>query len=259
MSQVYRITRHPLSGFVDCLWLSQGYAQPHTAERILPTGCMSLVMSVDNDTHIGAVASGARTESFVLDTSRPMSLIGVRFKPGGGFPFFGVPAGELQDQSISLDTLWGRQSHSLHERIQEAPDTASKFQLLEQALLRRLNRAAVRNPAVTYAIRAFHAVETVSSVGAVVEHTGLTPRRFIATFRDQVGLAPKAFCRIVRFRRVIDSIGQSPYLDWSDIALKCGYFDQSHFNHDFSAFAGISPTEYIRNRTTSPNHVRIPT
>jgi AraC-like DNA-binding protein len=258
MNAIHRIIRQPLSLFVEYLWLSEDYLQPHAAERILPTGCMSLVMNVDNSaTHIGAVVSGARTHSFVLDTSRPLSVIGAVFKPGGGFPFFVIPAGELENQSVSLGSLWGGQSHYLHEQILEARDVATKFKLLELALLARFSSSTIRDPAVTYAVRAFQASGTVATVGAIVEHTGLTARRFISTFRDQVGLAPKAFSRVARFRRVISSIGASPHVDWADIALRCGYFDQAHFNHDFREFAGVSPTEYIRRRTASPNHVRL--
>ena len=257
MTQIRRITRGPLSDYVDLMWHSVGYTQPHAAERIMPTGCMSLVLGINNCAHVGAVVSGARTQSFVLDTSRPLSLLGVNFKPGGGYPFFGIPAGELQDTSVPLDSLWGLQSNSLHERIHAAPDAMTRFQLLEGTLLNRLKHCAVRSPAVTYAIDAFHQSGKVSSVGSVVELIGLSPRRFIATFRDQVGIAPKAFCRIARFRRVIDSIGSSADIEWADLAVECGYFDQAHFIHDFRGFSGVSPTEYVRHRTASVNHVRI--
>jgi AraC-like DNA-binding protein len=258
MSQIHRITRRPLSDFVEFLWHSANYTQPHTSERVLPTGCMGLVFGIGDCAQIGAVVSGARTQSIVLDTSRPLSLIGVNFKPGGGYPFFDVPAGELQDQSVPLYEFWKRQAHGLHDRINAAPNVATMFRLLESALLTRLNRCVDRSPVVAYAVRAFHGSEMTSSVGAIVEHTGLSPRRFIETFRDHVGLAPKAFCRVARFRRVVASIGSSPDVDWADIASRCGYFDQAHFIHDFRAFAGITPTQYIRNRTASPNHVRIP-
>jgi AraC-like DNA-binding protein len=257
MSQIHRVTRRPLSDFVDFLWESSGYTQPHASERVMPTGCMNLVLGIGNSAHISAVVSGARTQSFVLDTSRPLSLIGVSFKPGGGYPFFGVPSGELQDQNIPLEEFWKQQSHGVHERIIAARDVAAKFRILESALLARLNQRGAHSGAVAYAVHAFDQPETVSSVGAVVEYTGLSPRRFIAAFRDQVGLTPKAFCRVARFRRVIGHIGSSPRVDWADIALRCGYFDQAHFNHDFREFAGISPTEYILHRTASPNHVRI--
>jgi len=34
----------------------------------------------------------------------------VHFRPGGAFPFLGLPAGELADAHLDLETLWGRRS-----------------------------------------------------------------------------------------------------------------------------------------------------
>jgi transcriptional regulator GlxA family with amidase domain len=45
-------------------------------------------------------------------------------------------------------------------------------------------------------------------------------------------------------------------VDWADVALSCGYFDQAHFNHDFRAFAGLSPSTYLRHRVTR-THVAV--
>jgi AraC-like DNA-binding protein len=56
---------------------------------------------------------------------------------------------------------------------------------------------------------------------------------------------------------VIRSLQEVREVDWADIALDCGYFDQSHFIHDFRSFAGVSPSAYLRRRTSSVNHLRI--
>jgi AraC-like DNA-binding protein len=75
-------------------------------------------------------------------------------------------------------------------------------------------------------------------------------------FRHEIGLSPKEFCAIQRFRRVLAVIDRAARMDWTDIAASCGYFDQAHFNHDFRRFTGVSPTAYVRNRT-SQTHIRI--
>ena len=33
---------------------------------------------------------------------------------------------------------------------------------------------------------------------------------------------------------------------WADLALCCGYYDQSHFINDFKSFSGLSPLEFLR-------------
>lgn len=257
MGLIHRVTRRPLSDFVDYLWLSESYAQPHAAEWVLPTGNMGLVLKLDAHGRVGDALSGARTRSFVLDTSRPLNLIGVAFKPGGGFPFFGGPAGELQDLSIPLDILWGRKAETLRQQLLEARTATARFCVLETFLIRQLSRQLHRHPAVRYAIEVFQNGATTISVGSVADCTGLSARRFIEVFRREVGMTPKVFSRLSRFRAVLNAIESTTHVDWTATALKCGYFDQAHFIHDFRDFSGMSPSTYIRHRTAGPNHVRI--
>jgi len=256
-SLIRLIKRRPLSDFVDFLWLSQGYVQPHAAERILPAGRMDLVISLDATTGWRALGSGARSSSIMLNTARPLTLMGVGFKPGGGFAFFPCPAGELQDASVALETLWGPTANTLRERLLEAATAHNRFVILEEHLLKSLRNGPERHPAVRYALNAFQSAPSTVTVADVVERTGLSPRRLIEVFRNQVGLTPKMFARLCRFRRVIGNIQPGAQIDWADIAVECGYFDQPHFIHDFREFAGVSPAVYLRDRTANPNHVRI--
>jgi AraC-like DNA-binding protein len=251
-----RIRRPPLSRFVDFCWLTEGYVQPHAAERVLPTGCADLILSLDE--HAGSdVIAGPRSSAIVIDTSRSLSFIGVRFKPGGAFPFLGLPVGELQDHGVEPAFLWGAKARTLREQLLHSPSPEARFGILERFLLARLHEARERHPAVQYAISTIGASEGATSVASIVEHTGLSARRFIAAFRDEVGLAPKVFCRLTRFRRAITQLREVSSVDWADIALDCGYFDQAHFIHDFRAFAGVTPVTYLRHRTSSINHVRV--
>jgi AraC-like DNA-binding protein len=250
-----RITSGPLAPFVDFLWLSEGYAPAHGAERILPTGQMGLVVDVSGSGKTPGLISGARASSFILDTSKPLSLLGVSFKAGGGYPFVGLPAGDLQDLAVPLDTLWGSSAEELRTELLESHSAAGRFRILEEFLTSRLALSSPRSPLVQFALRAFQESSGAAAVGAVVDRTGISARRFIAEFRHQVGLPPKAFCRIARFRKVIRRVAAATEVDWSDVASSCGYYDQAHFIHEFREFAGVSPSSYLRCRTDSPNHV----
>ena len=66
----------------------------------------------------------------------------------------------------------------------------------------------------------------------------------IARFRSDVGLAPKALARIVRFERLTDVLRAEPAIEWSWAAARCGFFDQAHFANAFRHAYGVSPSAY---------------
>ena len=244
----------PLSEFVDFFWIYEGYAPPHHGERLLPTGTSELVFSVDANGRAASGVSGARSEALMLDTSTPFSVIAVHFRAGGSFPFFGVPSTELCNQGVALDVLWGRDAACLSDRLWEEKTAERRFRLLEEALLRSARGRFDRHAAVRYALDVFDRSNGMRPVGDVIQGIGLSLRRFGELFRSEVGLSPKAFCRIRRFNEVLRRIERFAHVDWADVAASCGYFDQAHFNHDFRAFAGLTPSAYLRDRV-SRTHV----
>jgi AraC-like DNA-binding protein len=251
--------RAPLSAFVDLLWLYDGYAPAHAKERLLPMGTVELVVNLreDQPSFRRPVIAGPHSEYSVLDTSQEASVIGVHFKPGGAFPFLGVPAGELHNLELDLDTLWGAKAEEMRERILAAPTPQAKLRVLEQALLATA-RSFARHPAVAFALREFEAVPHARRIADVTSAVGLSQRRFIDHFRDEVGLTPKLFCRVRRFQEVVRLVHPAREVDWTDVALSCGYFDQAHFIHDFRAFSGLSPTTYLAWKSDHQNHVPLP-
>lgn len=89
------------------------------------------------------------------------------------------------------------------------------------------------------------------TIGGVTGQIALSQKRFIQVFHEEVGMTPKLFCRVRRFRR----IHRAGRVDWAQTALDCGYYDQAHFINDFRAFSGLSPTAYLDQRSDQPNHV----
>lgn len=141
--------------------------------------------------------------------------------------------------------------------VQDAPTVQMKFHILEKWLMRSANRPLQHHPAVTYAVREFQRDPGLLSSAEVADRVGFSQRRFIEVFRDEVGLAPKLFCRVQRFQQLIKKIKNQDPVDWADVAVSFAYYDQAHFIHDFQQFSGLTPTEYLRLRTDHLNHVKI--
>jgi AraC-like DNA-binding protein len=249
----------PLSQFVDNFWLYEGYEPEHRTERILPTGTLELAINLrQNEMQFydaessencrrlsGAIVSGAFGRSFVPDTPEKAFIIGIHFKPGGAFPFLGLPAGELADTHVDLEILWGPLAGRLRERLCEAKTSAERFQLLQEALLRRLCHGVEQHYAVSAALELFGKNQTGPTVRETAKYLGLSQRRFIQVFKAEVGLTPKLFSRIQRFQQTRTLIQQHPSPNWAALASYLGYFDQSHFIHEFLEFSGLSPTDYL--------------
>ena len=262
----------PLSDFVEFLWLYEGYTRPHEKERLLPTGTFELIVNLNEDQSRiydkedhdkfrrlrGTLLCGVYSEYFVIDTAAQLAVMGVHFKPGGAFPFLRLPAGELHNLHVSLEDLWGASANELRERVLEAPTVEAKFRTLEQALLEQAKLPLQRHPAVNFALQEFHCVPYARTITEVTEQIGLSARRFIQVFHEQVGLTPKLFCRVRRFQQVLQFIHRAQQVDWADVALACGYFDQAHFIRDFQAFSGINPSTYLTQHNEHLNHVPLP-
>jgi AraC-like DNA-binding protein len=259
----------PLDEYVDYLW-SLSDAPAHARERILPSGTLELVVNLHEDEfHVydpasdrcsrfsGAMISGAYRGPFVIDTREHAAILGVHFKPGGAFPFLGVPSGEMANRHASLETLWGRSAVELRERLCEAAP-ASRFAILERALAARLSRDFRRHGAAQVALERLGV--TGESIAEIAARADLSHRRFIAVVSAEIGMTPKAFERVRRFQRALEWARRTVAPDWARLSVACGYCDQSHMIRDFMVLSGSSPSQLLSHRDdpVKENHVAVP-
>jgi AraC-like DNA-binding protein len=272
MQSFTHIPQPPLSKFVDLFWFYDGYSPgPHSKERLMPDGSIELVINLKQDESRiydrenldkyarlpGALLCGPHSSFFVIDTAQQASVIGIHFKPGGAFPFFKMPASELRNQHVSLEDLWGHETELLRERLLAAQTPQKKIQVLEQCLLDQAFKPLERHRAVDCALGLFRNIHTAPAIADLADHIGISSRRFIQLFSNEVGLTPKLFARVRRFQQILQQIRSGTGFSWVEMAASCGYFDQAHFIHDFKEFSGINPTAYLAQKTDHLNHVPI--
>lgn len=165
----------------------------------------------------------------------------------GAYRLFGTLAG-FPGRAVPLDAVWGPAAPVLTERLAAAPGWAERFDLLDDALEAVIARGPEPDPEIAHALARLHTTGGDLVVGDLVRETGWSRGKLAARFRQQTGLTPKTAATLVRFARGVDLLDEDRAL--ASVATTCGYYDQAHFNRDFRAFAGCSPTEWTRSRLT---------
>ncbi|MYE81735.1 MAG: helix-turn-helix transcriptional regulator [Gammaproteobacteria bacterium] len=259
---------HPsLAPFVSWVWTSPPAdgSDQGSWEWLLPAPEMHLAFRLDGppfrfserpedrlgETFGHAIAAGPRTRGYLKSLSRAGASVGALLKPGAGELLFGVPNAALANRHLPLEFVWGRAAteHAL-ERLCGAVSAEERLTTLEAVLQARLPLAPVLHPVVAYGLRELPLRRRVADV---VERTGYSHRRFIALFDRQVGLSPKQYARIRRFRQASDLLDRD--MASSELAVLAGYSDQAHFQREFRAIAGITPGVYRKSVLKRPGHL----
>lgn len=208
--------------------------------RVLPDGCIDMIFMRHGPTEdYTALVVGTMTRPIFTELAGHVDYLGVRFAPGGFRHFFDVPPGRLTDQTVPLDDLsvWS----GLAEQVAGPGDTRARLDRLETGLARRLEseQPDSRLAAVLRTIAACQGNVTITQLARVAN---CTPRHLRRSFGAAIGVGPKTFCRIVRFRAALRALRRGPRPDFLAAALDAGYYDQAHFIHDFDEFYGASPS-----------------
>ncbi|MCA0457867.1 MAG: helix-turn-helix domain-containing protein [Chloroflexi bacterium] len=229
---------HPaLAPYVACYW---SITSPlPLINRILPDGCTDIVVTPELK-FVGAMRS-----AFVSQIIPDSLTVGIRFKPGGSSAFFRLPLNELTDNEVTLDNLWGRFAHDLTDQLAAARTAREKIAHLEAALLCRLDQLPTLNPTLQQAVSTVRQANGDITITDLRTRLALSERQLERGFHQWVGLSPRQFARVTRFRQVVDLLHQ-PALSLTQIAYRAGYYDQAHFIHDFKSLAGLTPRDYRR-------------
>src|SRR5262249_49505771 len=167
----------PLDEFIDRFWFASD-TPSHPRERILPSGTVELVINLSGDEiriydpsdpsrprrYPGAVVSGPYSNFFLIDPLVHASIIGVHFRPGRAVPLLGLPASELADAHVDLESLWGRAAAELRERLCTAATPEKRFAVLHEGLLGRLQQRPPRHGAIPVALEALEQRDAVRPV-----------------------------------------------------------------------------------------------
>ena len=222
---------------MECYWSITPTDGAPGVDRILPDGCADIIISLGTNPH--AFVVGTMSTALLAPREEHATLFGIRFRPGAAFPFLRVPMREITDQRVALDTLWGSRAEPLIDAVLRG---ASVEQIL------RPPRIASEDEIVPRAVALFRQARGGVAVRDVAAALGLGERRLNRAFDRGVGLSPKGFARVMRFREVYQQIQRGAALPWTRMAGDAGYADQPHLIREFQSLAGLTPAQYLAER-----------
>jgi AraC-like DNA-binding protein len=248
-----------LRGYISSYCLYDEQTASFQRRRELPSDRVTLIVNLGEPIRVGVHADDDRWsdqpagflaglwDTYALTETRGSQRgVQVDLSAVGAHLLLGVPMHELTNRVVTLDELFGAGGTRLREAVATAPGRESRFALLDDFFLERLDDARSPVPSVTRALARLHQTGGNVRVRALADEIGCSSRHLIARFNEQVGVSPKLLARILRFERAVKHVDAGS--GWAEIAQDCGYYDQAHLTRDFNQFAGCPPGEFARRR-----------
>jgi AraC-like DNA-binding protein len=256
----HHIPSPPLDAFIDDLHYIDGPA-PTAPLKVLPYPASQLIINLGGAFRVYASHKpqpiaictdswtvGLWSRYHIVEWSPHVSLYGIHFKPFGISPFVRMPLSELHNQIVPLDAIWGSYAAEIRERLADALTIQHGFHLLERLLLARLAQPQNALDLVQHAVTEIERHQGMLKISVLSDDLGISTNHLGTHFERLVGVTPKELSRFYRFASVIRAVNPAEPVDWTRLAHQSGFYDQSHFNKDFVAFSGLTPTDYLRLR-----------
>lgn len=164
------------------------------------------------------------------------SVVGARFRPGGFIARFGGDASALTGRVQPIGDLFGG-------AVRLVDDIDSAAGELDR-LIGGDDRCDDTYPALTELVDRIREDERIQRVDDVMCRSPWSARTTQRVFRRYVGVSVKwVLCRY-RLQNAAFEIESHPDVDFADLAVRLGWYDQAHFINDFRTMLGTTPGAY---------------
>lgn len=182
------------------------------------------------------------TRKFHINKS--FGIFGVYLFPHAITQIFGIPANEISNEMPDLHSLMGSEANELECMIANARTHHHRRVIIEDFIAKKRSSIPQEKLPVFQCIQTIIKNKRQTKTKELATNYFLSERQFERQFLKYSGFTPKKFSRIVRFQSAMAHYGKKEK-SLTQIALESGYFDQSHFIHDFKEFSGHLPKDYF--------------
>ncbi|WP_159886121.1 helix-turn-helix domain-containing protein [Paenibacillus puerhi] len=244
----FHLTRHApsreLASFVKHYWIVKWNltGQEAYSQLVVPNPCVNLVVEPGKTAFY---APGKTTYAYLLHGQG--CVFGVKFKPGGFYPFIKQPISELTGRPLGVNQVLDASGSELEKAILKQEDEARMAEQMERYLLPKLPDRDAQTLFVQQVVDLIAKDREITKVDTLCEHFQVHKRTLQRLFDQYVGVSPKWVIRLSRIQNAAEAMdsGQHHH-DLLQLSMDLGYHDQAHFIKDFKSMVGKTPDEYAK-------------
>ncbi len=241
------------TGFKQKVFLQRGISHFYsfridepTDLACVPDGCIDLLFEY-SEHEMNAFACGTVLKCSSQHWEGKREIFGIRFMPG----FF--PAGintylkDLIEKRVLLVDLID--DKNIIRRMAETNDFEERVKVFleEYELLENKHQKPAGKMELCMAVKdIIYKTGGLVKISELSEKTDYSERYINKVFIELMGFSPKTFCKIIQFQNAIELLNYGPDEKFTKRVMELGYYDQPKFIKDFKAFAGITPSKYLR-------------
>jgi len=186
-----------------------------------------------------------RREQPLLESLGRFRLFGAELTPTGFYRLFRHRADAFTDTIADFAALFPEQAAWLDANL--APDAPAETTVRTlQTALRAAAENAPEVPTIEAVVQDIAAARGLVNVAELGRRYDVGERRLHRDFCKVVGIPVKHYAKIVQVNAVISAVQAGDHERLVTLAMDHGYFDQSHFIHDFKRFVGDNPRNFLR-------------
>lgn len=258
MSYLIALSSEKLKPYIKQYWavenmLNQG---EQYIQRIIPSGLPELTFYIGDKPKVCAgkrsseehlLLNGQQNDYYDILISENLSIFSISFLPQGLSQFFSLPIHELLNINVPLKYV----NRELHDELESKLSASVSFQervaATERCFINLLadNNREFEFRRINNAIELIRKTKGNISIDQLASDSCLSRRQFERIFLEYIGISPKQYLKIIRLQAVIDHKSKHKQISLTNLAYENGYYDQSHFIHDFRTMTGLTPKQFF--------------
>jgi AraC-like DNA-binding protein len=233
-----------LADWVEHFWLEKWDLRGCSPQMrvVLPHPSVHLVFAPDR-----SKIYGVQLRRFARELKGQESILGIKFRPGAFYPFFGNPISMIANSSVVAEHVFA-DAKSAEKRVLTCGDD---YAMVEAAAKFLITRLPTPDPNARIACRIVETIANdvaVTRVDQLITRFGLPERKLQRLFHRYIGASPRWVIKRYRMYEVLTQLAAGDPVDGATLAQNMGYFDQAHLYNDFRKIIGCSPGQYVSAR-----------